>query len=182
MGIKNLPHLHEVGVKNWWTISDLSYIHQRKHQHRVMLVNSCPCYQCTKWNSFAIRGNRVKTCLALRLGVTLLLLCPIHMMIKWYHQMHLWMRCDCRVGIHLYHLQSSLQLRYWIFSKFVRCLDCRLRSAFLFQSYACVLWVKYSLMIPNKKPLEWGLVTNWNNSGSLCKLSHVLVEFGEVSN
>ncbi len=92
MGIKNLPHSHEVGIKNWWTISDLFYIHQRKHLHHVLLVHNCLCYQCTKWNSFAIRGNHVKTCLALRLGVTLLLLCPIHMRTKWYHQMHLWMR------------------------------------------------------------------------------------------
>ena len=152
MGIKNLPHSHEVGIKNWWTISDLFYIHQRKHLHRVMLVNSYLCYQCTKWNSFAIHGNHVETCQGLRLDVILLLVYPNHMMIKWYHQMHLWMRYDCRVGIHLYHLQSSLQLRCWIFSKCRRCLDCRLLAAFLFQSYACVLWVKYSLMIPIKKP------------------------------
>ena len=147
MGIKNLPQKLRVGIKNWWTISELFYIHQRKHLHRVLLVSSCLCYQCTKWSSFAIRGNRVRTCQALRLGVTLLLLCPIHMRTKWYHQMHLWMRYDCRVGKLMCHLQSSLQLRYWIFSKFVRCLDCRLLAAFLFQSYACVLWVKYSLIV-----------------------------------
>jgi len=167
MGIKNLPHSHGVGNKIYWTISDLLCIRQRKHLHSLQLVNCCQCCQCTKWSSFAIHGNRVRTCQALRLGVTLLLLCPIHMMIMWYHQIVKWMRCDCRVGIHLYHLQSSLQPRYWIFSKCRRCLDCRLPSAFLFQSYACVLWWSTLIVCHEKTPFGGvsGQFVNWSSSG-----------------
>ena len=155
MGIKNLPHSHEVGNKIYWTISDLLCIRQRIHLHSLQLVNCCQCCQCTKWSYVAIRGNHVRTCPALRLGVTWLLQCPNHKMIMWYHQIVKWMRCDCRVGIHWYHLQSSLQPRYWIFSKCRRCLDCRLLTAFLFQSYACCALVKYSYSMPWKNAL-WG--------------------------
>jgi len=118
------------------TISDLLCNRQKRHLHLLQLVSSCLCYQCTKWSYVAIRGNRAKTCPVLRLSVTLLLLCPTHMMIMWYHQIVKRMRCDCRASKQMCHLLNSLQPQCLTYAMSDRCLGYRSLTAFLFQSYA----------------------------------------------
>ena len=124
--------------------------------------------QSTIENPFEKCSHRVGKYQELRSILIWLLVYPIHKMKGWYHlQLLQRMRCDCYASKCWCRPHHSFQHVYWICSKTRRFQDCRLLAAFLFQSYACVLWWSTLIVCHEKTPL-WGVsgqFVNWSSSG-----------------